>query len=152
MTDQVRNDLKGSPDRFGYEWDAYAEILPEHEEQFRRWTAPLSLEDWWGKDFLDVGCGMGRNSFWPLKYGASSGVAVDIDERSLQTARRNLRSFPTMQVMSTSVYDLPFKDRFDLAFSIGVIHHLEYPERALKKMAGGQTGRPRRNLGLWPRE
>lgn len=147
MTDQVRNDLKGSPDRFGYEWDAYAEILPEHEEQFRRWTAPLSLEDWWGKDFLDVGCGMGRNSFWPLKYGASSGVAVDIDERSLQTARRNLRSFPTMQVMSTSVYDLPFKDRFDLAFSIGVIHHLEYPERALKKMA--RAVKPGGRVVIW---
>ena len=37
--------------------------------------------------------------------------------------------------MRESVYDLPFEDRFDLAFSIGVIHHLEHPERALEKMA-----------------
>ena len=37
--------------------------------------------------------------------------------------------------MRASVYDLPFEDRFDLAFSIGVIHHLEHPERALEKMA-----------------
>ena len=38
-------DLAGSPDRFGYEWNAYSEILPEYEEQFRRWTVhlPLSL-------------------------------------------------------------------------------------------------------------
>lgn len=130
----LTDDLKGSPDRFGYEWDAYAEILPEHEEQFRRWTAPLSAADWRGKNFLDAGCGMGRNSYWPLKYGAASGVAVDIDERSLAGARRNLKPFPTMEVMHASIYDLPFEDRFDLAFSIGVIHHLEHPGRALGKM------------------
>ena len=39
MTDRTAEDLKGSSDRFGYEWNSYAEILPEHEEQFRRWTA-----------------------------------------------------------------------------------------------------------------
>jgi len=96
MTDQVQDDLKGSPDRFGYEWDEYAEILPEHEDQFRRWTVPLSPADWPGKEFLDVGCGMGRNSYWPLKYGAAGGVAVDVDERSLDSARRNLKPFPLM--------------------------------------------------------
>jgi SAM-dependent methyltransferase len=135
MTDHVRDQLRGSPDRFGYEWEAYAEILPEHEDQFRRWTVPLSPEDWRGKEFLDVGCGMGRNSYWPLKYGAAGGVAVDIDERSLESARRNLKPFPTMQILRASAYDLPFEDRFDLAFSIGVLHHLEHPERALAKMA-----------------
>ena len=134
MTRQADDDLKGSPDRFGYEWDIYAEILPEHEEQFRRWTVPLEPQDWQGKDFLDVGCGMGRNSYWPLRYGAAGGVAVDIDERSLNSARRNLKRFPTIQVMRMSAYDLPFEDRFDLAFSIGVIHHLERPERALGRM------------------
>jgi SAM-dependent methyltransferase len=147
MTDRIRDDLKGSPDRFGYEWDNYAEILPEHEEQFRRWTAPLSPEDWRGKDFLDVGCGMGRNSFWPLKYGAAGGVAVDIDERSLESARRNLEPFSTMQVIRASVYDLPFEDRFDLAFSIGVIHHLEHPKQALEQMA--RAVKPGGRVMIW---
>src|SRR5262249_38323590 len=125
MTAQASDDRKGSPDRFGYEWGTYDEILPEHEEQFCRWTAPLSPAGWRGKDFLDVGCGMGRNSFWPLKYGAASGVAVDIDDRSLASARRNLRAFPALEVIRASVYDLPFEDRFDVAYAIGVIHHLE---------------------------
>jgi len=134
MTQRAYDDLKGSPDRFGYEWDIYAEILPEHEEQFRRWTAPLAPQDWRGLSFLDVGCGMGRNSYWPLRYGAAGGVAVDIDDRSLESARRNLEHFPGMEVIRASVYELPFEDRFDVAFSIGVIHHLEHPERALERM------------------
>jgi SAM-dependent methyltransferase len=46
--------------------------------------------------------------------------------------------------MRSSAYDLPFADRFDLAFAIGVIHHLEDPVRALQGMAravkpGGQV-------------
>lgn len=132
--DWATDDLKGSPERFGYEWRAYAAILPEHEEQFRRWTAPLGPDDWRGKRFLDVGCGMGRNSYWPLKYGAAGGVAIDLDERSLESARRNLKSFPTVRILRASVYDLTFEDHFDLVFSIGVIHHLAHPERALERM------------------
>ncbi|HEU0156213.1 MAG TPA: class I SAM-dependent methyltransferase [Stellaceae bacterium] len=127
-------DFGGSPERFGYEWGAYSEIRPEHEEQFRRWTATLLPGDWVGKEFLDVGCGMGRNSFWALKWGASGGVAVDIDERSLASARRNLGGFPAVEVMRASAYALPFRDRFDLAFSIGVVHHLEMPQQAIDAM------------------
>jgi len=147
MTQHASDDLRGSPDRFGYEWDVYAQILPEHEEQFRRWTAHLEPQDWRGKDFLDVGCGMGRNSYWPLKYGAAGGVAVDIDERSLESARRNLKPFPRLQVMRASVYDLRFEDRFDLAFSIGVIHHLERPDRALERVV--RTVKPGGRVLIW---
>ena len=135
MIEQVTRDLRGSPDRFGYEWDAYAEIVPEYEEQFRRWTFHLAPQDWHDKSFLDVGCGMGRNSFWPMTYGACEGCAVDIDERSLEAARRNLARFPAVEVTRSSAYDLPFADRFDIAFAIGVIHHLEDPQRALQRMA-----------------
>jgi SAM-dependent methyltransferase len=135
MIDQDPSDLGGSPDRFGYEWGVYAEILPEYEEQFRRWTVHLAPCDWRSKSFLDVGCGMGRNSFWPMIYGACEGCSVDLDERSLESARRNLARFPVVEIMRSSAYDLPFADRFDIAFSIGVIHHLEDPQRALQRMA-----------------
>ena len=136
MTDRVARDVEGSPERFGYEWNAYAEILPEYEEQFRRWTVHLAPQDWWGRSFLDVGCGMGRNSFWVMSYGAREGVAVDIDERSLDAARGTLAAYPGVEVMRASAYDLPFADRFDIAFSIGVIHHLEDPGRAMQSMVG----------------
>ena len=137
----------GSAERFGYEWQTYADILPEYEEQFRRWLPLLSPGDWRNKRFIDVGCGMGRNSIWPMKYGATGGVAVDIDERSLAAARINLQSYGSVQVYNCSVYDLPWRDEFDIAFSIGVIHHLEFPEAALEAMA--RATKPGGHIAIW---
>jgi SAM-dependent methyltransferase len=124
----------GSPERFGYQWSIYSDLLPEYEEQFRRWTAHLRPEDWKGLTFLDVGCGTGRNSFWAMTYGAAGGAAVDVDQRSLSAARRTLRRYPNVAVEERSAYNLGYQDQFDIVFSIGVIHHLESPEKALAEM------------------
>lgn len=134
--DEGEHDVgQGSPERFGYSWSYFNEITPDQEEQFRRWTCHLDpAKDWTGKRFLDAGCGMGRNSYWAMSYGAASGLAIDVDDRSLTAARRNLRSYPGVEVQFRSVYDLDIEDTFDIAFSIGVLHHLEHPELALVKM------------------
>lgn len=124
----------GSADRFGYEWGRYAELKDIYEEQFRRWTPFMAPEDWRGLSFVDVGCGMGRNSHWPMSYGAAGGLAIDIDERSLASARATLAPYPAMEVRRQSAYELNEVERFDLAFSIGVIHHLAHPETALANM------------------
>ncbi len=137
----------GSPDRFGYEWNRYREILPEYEEQVLRWTAPLKKEDWKDQTFLDVGCGMGRNSFWPMTYGASGGVAVDVDERSVRSARETLKAFPMLKVEMRSAYELSFENQFDIAFSIGVVHHLEFPECALSGMV--RATKPGGKVLIW---
>ena len=124
----------GSSDRFGYEWARYDALKPAYEEQFRRWTPFFAPADWAGKSFLDVGCGMGRNSYWPMRYGAAGGLAIDLDPRSVEAATRTLADFPAIEVRRQSAYDLDERDRFDVAFSIGVIHHMEDPDRALANM------------------
>src|ERR1700720_3033300 len=105
MADLVRDELAGSADRFGYEWDSYAEILPGHEEQFRRWTAPLSPQDWQDKEFLDVGWGLGgdrprcagevrRKKFFWLSAAAWGGTVF---------GRYNTAQPAALRSMSTSV-------------------------------------------------
>jgi SAM-dependent methyltransferase len=124
---------RGSPERFGYSWDRYGSILPEHEEQFLRWTA-LDKTFWRGVHFLDGGCGVGRNCYWPMLYGARGGLAVDMDDRTLSRARQNLVQFPDVEVRKQSIYDIPEADLFDIAFSIGVIHHLSDPDTAVARL------------------
>jgi len=125
---------QGSPDRFGHSWNIFSEILPIHEEQFLRWTAGLEKSDWQGKSFLDVGCGIGRNSYWPQTYGAMSSLSIDIDQRTLAAAKQNLSSFDKADVDFRSAYAINETDRFDIAFSIGVIHHLDDPDTAIQQM------------------
>jgi SAM-dependent methyltransferase len=137
----------GSPDRFGYSWDTYAELLPEHEDQFRRWTAPLQPADWRGKICLDAGCGMGRNSFWPLRDGAARCVAIDMDERTLARARQTLSGFANAEIRRQSIYDIPEENVFDIAFSIGVVHHLAEPAAAVARLV--RAVRPGGQVLLW---
>jgi SAM-dependent methyltransferase len=135
MSDSLRTEL-GSPERYGYAWDEYSEIMSEYEEQFQRWTAPLKPADWRGVRFLDGGCGIGRNSYWPMTYGAAGGLAIDLDPRTLDHARRNLAGFPSVEVRQQSLYDLTERSVFDVAFSIGVILTLEFPDKAVERMTG----------------
>jgi SAM-dependent methyltransferase len=138
---------RGSPDRFGYQWAEYSELRPEYEEQFRRWTVLMPTEAWQGKRFLDVGCGMGRNSHWPMTYGAASGVSIDVDDRSLAAARRTLASWAAAEVRKMSAYEIEFENSFDIAFSIGVIHHLAEPLRALGQMV--KAAKPGGQVMIW---
>ncbi len=125
---------QGSTDRFGYEWSNYTEIIPEYELQFLKWVAPLTKEDFKDKAVLDGGCGIGRNSYWPLTYGASAVTAFDFDTRTVEVARKNLSNYPNATIEYNSLYEIPYENKFDIAFSIGVIHHLEFPRRAVKNL------------------
>jgi SAM-dependent methyltransferase len=138
---------RASPERFGYEWNKYSVVTPQHEEQFRRWLPFFSPHDWIGTRFLDVGCGMGRNSLWPMTYGAAGGCAIDLDKRSLAAARRTLAAYPAVEVRKCSAYEMPWTDKFDISFSIGVIHHLEHPDVALKYMI--KATKPGGRVAIW---
>lgn len=135
-----------SEERFGYEWHKYHELDPRYEGQFANWTG-MPKEAWRGVDVLDAGCGMGRNSYWPLTYGARSLVAFDNDERSLAAARRTLAPFKNAEVVRRDISAIGWREQFDIAFSIGVIHHLRRPERALENLV--RALKPGGRLIVW---
>ncbi len=138
----------GSPDRFGYSWARFSDLTPEQFEQFRLWTGLIDIATGWqDKRFLDVGCGAGRNSAWAMNAGAVGGVSIDVDAASVSAARANLARFPNIEVRFQSVYDLASQDEFDIVFSIGVIHHLERPDVALRKMR--DAAKPGGRVLIW---
>jgi len=132
----ARAERAGSPDRFGYEWSHYREVLPESRAQLERWLGSTGLDTFRAKRVLDVGCGMGRNPYWMLDAGVEHVTAVDVDEGSLESARQNLARFDNARVLRCSAYDLDPAElgTFDRVTCIGVLHHLSEPERALDSM------------------
>jgi SAM-dependent methyltransferase len=134
-------------ERFGWEWRRYRRFFPHYERQFKGWIAPLEPGFFQAKDVLDAGCGMGRNSFWAARHGARSVLAVDHAEPALASAREVLSGVPGTAVERCNLYELPYEAAFDLVFSIGVIHHLEDPRRALERLV--RALRPGGTLLVW---
>ena len=121
--------------RFGYAWDKYHALFPDYENQFLRWIEPLGPSAFKEKSVLDAGCGMGRNSYWCLKYGASDVTAFDYDERCVDAASRLLASHTNASVERRDIYEIDYENQFDVVLSIGVVHHLENPHAALVNLA-----------------
>ena len=74
-------------------------------------------------------------------------VAFDVDPRTLAVARNNLASASNARVMECSLYDMEFSNEFDIAFSIGVIHHLADPRRAVARLV--EAVRPGGTALIW---
>jgi 2-polyprenyl-3-methyl-5-hydroxy-6-metoxy-1,4-benzoquinol methylase len=134
--ERSQRDFQGSPDRFGYSWSTYSTIMPEWRTQLERWLGSTGLPSFRGKSVLDVGCGMGRNPYWFAQAGAAKVVGVDVDDGSLDAARRNLEKCENVRIERCSAYDLDpaVHGTFDRVTCIGVLHHLAEPEQALQKM------------------
>lgn len=137
-----------STERFGYEWDKYSYIDQKYEDQLENWLGPIKKNYFLDKTVLDAGCGMGRNSFWSLKWGAKSLTAFDFDHRSVNRTKQTLKEFgDKAEVLYKSIYDIDWKDHFDIVFSIGVIHHLKDFEKALNNLA--QSLKPGGKMIIW---
>ena len=142
------NTKLGSPERFGYAWNIASKINDINELQFLNWTKTIKNKSYWkNKNILDVGCGIGRNTYWPMRYGAKSSLSFDMDDRTLKAARKNLENFKSVKIKKMSIYDLTYENKFDISFSIGVIHHLEFPKKAIKKMI--QATKPGGQILVW---
>ena len=117
---------------FAYEWEHFGELRPEWELNFRQYMRPHEPE--WFRDrlVLDVGAGSGRHSYEAHRLGARV-IAVDVGD-AIHVARRNLP--PEVFTVQADAEELPFEDEmFDLVMSIGVLHHLPDPPRALRALS-----------------
>jgi SAM-dependent methyltransferase len=129
---------------FGYEWthDGANRLRRHDEEQFLDWVKPLDLGDFKDRVVLDAGCGMGRWAACVARAGAREVVCVDLSD-SVEAAYANLRASPNVHVVQGDIFRLPLQRAFDVAYSIGVLHHTPDPEDAFGRVmsrvvAGGR--------------
>jgi ubiquinone/menaquinone biosynthesis C-methylase UbiE/uncharacterized protein YbaR (Trm112 family) len=140
LPDSLRRDGDGAPeadvkrrtaDSFAYEWQRFGVMAPEWERNFAEYLQPHDPSWLRGKEILDVGAGSGRHSLQAARHGARV-VAVDLGE-SIDVARENLPD--EVLTVQADAESLPFEHRsFDFVMSIGVLHHLPDPERALHEI------------------
>ena len=126
-----------SEERFGYEWDIWSkekELIPEFEDQFLEWVFPMSKEFIKGKRVLNAGCGFGRHSLFCLNYGAKEVISFDNDEKSINATKELLKNYNNSKVKLESIHNINYKNKFDIIFCIGVIHHLKHPKEAMLKL------------------
>jgi SAM-dependent methyltransferase len=118
---------------FGYEWTHFNDWRQSGETNFNDYFEGANLDALHGGIVLDAGCGMGRHARHVARY-AGRVIAVDFS-RAIDQAARNVADFSNVDCVQADLLALPFDDEsFHYAYSLGVLHHLEDTERALKNI------------------
>lgn len=118
----------------GHRWTTFDGSLPEYEENFLDMAAPLTPSDYIGKRVLDAGCGFGRHAFFAARYGAEV-VALDNSADAVASARDNTKHLNRVHVIQGDLRKSPLRpETFDLAYSFGVLHHLDAPKEAFAQL------------------
>ena len=134
-------------DGFGWQWNRFDEIgKPEYEKQLYDWLRPLGPSDFKGKRVIEGGCGKGRHSAIIAEWGAAEVFAVDLGP-AVEAAHRNTNHLGAVHVIQGDVTRLPLKGMADVAFSVGVLHHLPVPIDGFRSLADHVV--PGGRLAIW---
>jgi SAM-dependent methyltransferase len=128
-------DMAHTARNFAQSWRLWNQIDDErYRWQFLRWMQPLQPADFAGRLVLDMGCGKGRHLRVAAQFGAREVIGVDLSE-AVDVAFANTRDIEHAHVVQGDIFHLPVVRDFDLAFSIGVLHHTPDPARAFAVLA-----------------
>jgi SAM-dependent methyltransferase len=130
---------------FGQQWHWFRHVqmdslnrTTESEEALRATTGWHDRE-YRGRRLLDAGVGAGRFAERAASKGAEV-FGVDLT-RAVDAAYRNIGHLPNVHLAQADIFALPMRDgAFDLAYSIGVLHHTPDPPAAFARVAAKVAG------------
>ena len=131
---------------FGRQWNRYDVARDEEDEATFLVKTGVEARTLAGKLVLDAGCGGGRYALLAAKHGAKV-VGVDLSS-AVDKAQALCEGFPHVAIVQADLTRLPLAEGvFDLAFSIGVLHHGPDPRGAFREVA--RRVKPGGRLAVW---
>lgn len=127
------------------EWHEQWTMLEDQEHfLFEDWIAPNRLDDFKGKEVLECGCGGGQHTSFVAPY-AKEVVSVDLNTTDL--AKKKNAQFKNVNFVEADIAQMNLSRKFDVAFSIGVVHHTDSPDNTVKNIS--QHVKPGGKMILW---
>jgi len=122
------DEVHRTQENFGYSWNVFAAQEKYFDAQFEGWIAPATAGEFKDQVVLEAGCGMGRHTEFVARSGAQAIIGVDFSS-AVYPAERRVRDYPNAHIVRADINSLPLKACADIAFSVGVLHHLPEPRR-----------------------
>jgi len=130
------NQDKRTVSGFGEQWTRFDQSALTETENQKLFQEYFSLIEWSADArVLDMGCGSGR---WAKLVAprCKELVAADASEEALAVARQNLANCGNVSLVHASPENLPdAAGRFDLIYSLGVLHHIPDTSKAIHDLA-----------------
>lgn len=125
---------------FGFQWNRFQKVQLDSANGRRESERELQASSGWteadfrGRLVLDAGVGAGRYAEVAADKGAEV-VGVDLTT-AVDAAYANIGCRERVHLAQADIFALPFRDAtFDLAFSIGVLHHTPDVRAAFERVA-----------------
>ena len=144
--DKIEQDKADTAENFGWQWTHFTQEDTKYADQFLGWMQPVKPEFFKDKIVLEGGCGKGRHTSLAAEWGAADVVGIDLSA-AVETAFQATRQLPNVHIVQADIFKLPFKKKFDFAFSVGVLHHTPDPKGAFVSLAS--KVRPGGNVSAW---
>lgn len=125
---------KKTAESFAYEWKYIYKENDYEKNNFFHFLSPfLGEQDLKGKTTLDIGCGSGRFTKWAALSGTEVSFGTDLGE-TVEVAYSLTKDLPNVCIVQADIYHMPFQQVFDIAYSIGVLHHLPEPKQGFSRL------------------
>lgn len=114
------------------EWhDQWSRFEDRERFLFDEWIEPVRLDDFAGRDVLEVGCGGGQHTSFIAPVAATV-TAVDLN--TTEIARRRNAGSDNVEFLEADAATMDLGRDFDIVLSIGMIHHTDDPDRTFDNL------------------